>query len=69
MEAYKISAGTKVIVKDKDIGIPVGSIPVYQDEVLTIGRLDGMHCRATNEKGDTVYIKAWTEVEIVKTII
>tara|TARA_R110002020_G_scaffold78339_4_gene197070 strand:- start:504 stop:713 length:210 start_codon:yes stop_codon:yes gene_type:complete len=69
MEAYKVRSGTKVIVKDKEVGIPVESIPVYQDEVLTIVRLDGMHCKAINEKGDTVFIKAWTEVELLKTII
>ena len=65
MQAYEVTKGTKVKVIDNVVFVPPNALPVYQHEILKIGNLDGMHCRATNEKGDTVYIKAWTEVEII----
>jgi hypothetical protein len=62
MKAYQLIKGTKVIVKDCAVGVPPHSIPVYQDEVLTLGKLDGIYCNAINEKGDKVYIHGLTEV-------
>ena len=58
MQAYEVTKGTKVKVIDNVVFVPPNALPVYQHEILKIGTLDGMHCRATNEKGDTVYIKA-----------
>ena len=65
MQAYEVTEGTKVKVLDNVVFVPPNALPVYQHEILKIGTLDGMHCKATNEKGDTVYIKAWTKVEII----
>jgi len=67
MKAYQLVKGTKVIVKENVVVCPPASIPVYQDEILTLGTLDGMYCNAINEKGDRVYIHGFTEVhEIIK---
>lgn len=67
MKAYQLVKGSKVIVKESVVVCPPASIPVYQDEVLTLGTLDGMYCKAINEQGDRVYIHGFTEVhEIIK---
>jgi len=65
MQAHEVTKGTKVIVLDNVVFVPPNALPVYQHEILQIVNLDGMHCKAINEKGYIVYIKAWTEVQII----
>ena len=63
MEAYNVKYGTKVVVTDDKVTVPVGALPVNKGDQMTMGRLDGMYCSAENSYGQRIYIAAWTEVE------
>tara|TARA_S200002703_G_scaffold2938_1_gene4390 strand:- start:222 stop:446 length:225 start_codon:yes stop_codon:yes gene_type:complete len=67
MEAYNIKYGTKVVVKNDDVVVPPGALPVYKGDEIVIGRLDGMYCNGKNSDGEIIYIAAWTDVEICTT--
>ena len=64
MEAHEVKYGTKVIVKDVNIRVPIGSIPIHFEDEITIHSLDGMYCNGTDKDGNRIYIAAWTEVEV-----
>ena len=63
MKAYNVKYGTKVVVKDDEVVVPVGALPVYKGDEIVISRLDGMYCNGKNSDGERIYIAAWTEVE------
>ena len=65
MKAHNVEYGTKVVVKDNDVVVPPGALPVYKGDEIVMGRLDGMYCNGKNSDGETIYIAAWTEVEPV----
>lgn len=65
MKAYEIKRGTKVQIIDKEVSIPPEANNVIKNDIITIKNLDGMYCNAINEKGETAYITAWTEVKEV----
>ena len=65
MKAHNVEYGTKVVVKDNDVVVPPGALPVYKGDEIVIGRLDGMYCNGKNSDGERIYIAAWTEVEPV----
>jgi len=65
MKAYDVDRGVKIVVCG-NIMSPPESIGVQSKEELTVIRLDGMYVSATNKNGETVYIHACTDVELIK---
>ena len=68
MKAYEVQPGTKVRIIDKDPKVPPGAKQLDENDEVVILSLDGMHCNASDKEGNRVYMRAWTEVEIVETI-
>ena len=65
MVSYNIKYGTKVVIIDDNIKIPPDSIELKKGDIITIHKLDGMYYNGIDEKGNRIYIAAWTEVEPV----
>ena len=63
MEAHEVKYGTKVIITDENIKVPVGSTKINKGDEITIHKLDGMYCNGINKDGNRIYISAWTEVK------
>jgi hypothetical protein len=63
MEAHNVKYGTKVIVTDEDVKTPPSSLPIKKGDEITIHRLDGMYCKATDKDGNRIYVAGWTEVD------
>lgn len=68
MEAYNVKYGTKVKIVDDNITIPPDSYQINKGDIITIFNLDGKYCSGRDEKGNRIYIAAWTEVEEIKNI-
>ena len=66
MKLYEVPRGTPVRVVDQVAQIPQGSPKVAAREIIDFHHIDGMYSYCTNQKGETVHLAAWTEVEIVK---
>ena len=64
MVAHEVKGGTKVTVTDERVYIPVGTTPVKNGDIITINKVDGMYCNGTDKDGNSIYISAWTEVEL-----
>ena len=54
MKLYECPRNVQVILKDGN------------NEIINFHHIDGMYSYCTNQKGETVHLAAWTEVEIVK---
>lgn len=63
MRAHDIKYGTKVIVTDKYVQTPIGSLSVSTGDEITIHKVDGMYCNGIDKDGNRIFIAAWTEVE------
>jgi len=65
MKAYNVNYGTKVKIVDESIKTPPGSVGLKNGDIITIFRVDGMHCNGKDENGNKIYIAAWTNVETI----
>ena len=63
MKAFNVEYGTKVIVTEENVQIPIAATPINKGDKITILRLDGVYCNGIDKNGDRVYIDAMTEVE------
>jgi len=67
MEAYEVKRGTKVIITDDRVIVPLDAPPLNKGDEITIYRLDGVYCNGINKDGERIYISAFTEVEPIIT--
>ena len=63
MEAHDVKRGTKVIVTDDNVQVPIGATQINKGDEITILRLDGMYCNGKDKDGNIIYIAAWTKVD------
>jgi hypothetical protein len=64
-EVPRTTKGTWVRVL-KDENGPPDSLDFQADDLVLYFHVDGMYSYCRNQGGDVVYLKAWTEVEIVE---
>jgi hypothetical protein len=62
MKLYECPCNTIVRVVSAEAP-PPGGRPHNKDEIINFHHLDGMYSFCTNQKGEIVHLKAWTEVE------
>jgi hypothetical protein len=65
MKAYEVNRGARIVVCGRTT-TPPDSIDVQTNEELTVINLDGAYVSAKNQDNQTVYIHAWTDVELIK---
>ena len=67
MKLYDVPRGTPVrVIGGTPYRIPPGSPEIHDNDIIDFHHIDGMYSYCTNQKGETVHLAAWTEVEIVK---
>jgi hypothetical protein len=65
MKAYEVDIGARIAIRGRTT-TPPDSIDVQTNEELTVINLDGAYVSAKNQDNQTVYIHAWTDVELIK---
>ena len=66
MKLYECPRNVQVRVIGGELAkTPIGSPRVEGEEIINFKHVDGMYSLCTNQKGETVHLAAWTEVEIV----
>lgn len=63
MKLYDVPCNTRIRVTDPEEA-PIGGIPIEEKE-YNFYHIDGMYSYCTDDDGNVVHIKAWTEVETV----
>lgn len=64
MQLYEVPNGTRIRVITPEAPPPEG-IPIEAKEYMFC-HIDGMYSFCHDDDGNTVHLKAWTEVEIVE---
>lgn len=65
MKLYDVPRNTMIrILKQEDP--PPDGLSSEEGELIKFGHIDGMYSYCKNSRGETIHLKAWTEVEIVK---
>lgn len=64
MKLYEMPRNTRVRVVEATSPPPDGEA-VLEGEVVMFHHIDGMYSYCTNEEGQVVHLKAWTEVSRV----
>jgi len=62
MKLYECSQGDRVIINDPDTNTPPAHRQLYDTEVLTFYKIDGMYSLCRDNDGNIVHPAAWTEV-------
>jgi hypothetical protein len=63
MELYNVPKGSRIRVIEPEAPPPGGIAPEAKE--YNFSHLDGMYSYCTDDDGNVVHLKAWTEVEIV----
>lgn len=63
-ELYTLRRGSKFRLAEQDriSRPPADDIPITKDEVFIMQGLDGMYCKVDTERGERIYLAAWTKV-------
>ena len=64
MKLYDVPRNTYVRLLEDNEPPPAG-IKSDRGQIIKFGHIDGMYSYCTDTNGNTVHLKAWTEVEIV----
>lgn len=67
MKLYEVPRNSYIRIVDPHAEVPVGAFGLNAGEVIKFGHIDGMYSYCKSLEGNTVHLKAWTEVEIVDT--
>ena len=65
MKLYDVPRNTMIRILKQEDPPPCG-LPSEEGELIKFWHIDGMYSYCRNSKNETVHLKAWTEVEIVK---
>ena len=65
MELFTVPRNTRIRVIEAEAPPPGGLVPSNGEE-YNFSHIDGMYSYCTDDNGNVVHLKAWTEVEIVE---
>lgn len=63
---YELRKGTKFLVIDEEINLPVAHPKIDVGSVYTFDHIDGMYSFCIDENKQAVHFAAWTEVQEVE---
>ena len=63
---YELRKGTKFLVIDEEIKLPVAHPEIDVGSVYTFDHIDGMYSLCRDENKQPVHFAAWTEVQEVE---
>lgn len=63
---YELRKGTKFLVIDEEIKLPVAHPEIDVSSVYTFDHIDGMYSLCRDENKQAVHFAAWTEVQEVE---